>query len=107
MKNNVLNFSREIIDLICDDFKDDERLVIDVLRYLYYTSTDDKMKEQIVMILNDYQYCLECGNKLETYTYEEPHTELNPIAYEIMTDVYCPVCDFCDFYKIKDAKGGF
>lgn len=93
MKYNEENFSTEIIDLICDLWNDDERLVMDALRYLYYTTTDDNMKSQIVDIFNDYEYCLECGSKLETYTYEEAHTELNPIAYETMTDVYCPICD--------------
>lgn len=42
------NFSREIIDLICDDWRDDEQLVIDALVYLYNTTTDDEMIEQIV-----------------------------------------------------------
>lgn len=94
MKYKGENFSREIIDTLCEDFKDDEQLVMDILRYLYYTSTDDKMKSQIVDIFDDYQYCLTCGSKLETYTYEEPHTELNPTAYEIMTDMFCPICDY-------------
>lgn len=90
---NIENFSREIIDTLCDDYKNDEQLVMDMLRYLYYTNTDDKMKEQIVMIFNDYEYCIECGSKLKIYTYEEPHTELKPTAYETITEVYCPICD--------------
>lgn len=93
MKYSGENFSREIIDLICDSWSDDEELVFEALRYLYNTSTDNKLMNQIVDIFNDYGRCLTCDSKLKTYTYEEPHTELNPVDYEIMTDVYCPICD--------------
>lgn len=98
------NFATEIISLITETFDDDEQLMIDVLKYLYETSEDDYMKSQIVEVFNKHEYCITCGSKLETYTYIEPHTELNPTAYETMTDVYCPICDF---YEIKDVKGGF
>lgn len=56
MKNNILNFSREIIDLICEDWYDDKQLIMDALRYLYHTSIDNKMKEQIIDIFNEENY---------------------------------------------------
>lgn len=87
------NFSREIIDTLCDDYKDDEQLVMDMLRYLYYTSTDDKMKEQIVMIFNDFNYCLECGSKMQLYEYDEIHDELTYNNVEHIKYYECPICD--------------
>lgn len=95
------NFATEIVSLITETFDDDEQLMIDILKYLYETSEDDYMKSQIVDVFNNHEYCIDCCSKLKTYTYEEPHTELNPIAYETIVDVYCPICDF---YEIK---GGF
>lgn len=53
---NGENFSREIIDLICEDWYDDKQLIMDALRYLYYTSTDNKMKNQIIDIFNEENY---------------------------------------------------
>lgn len=93
MGYEVENYSREIIDLICEEFKDDEQLVMNVLRYLCHCITDDKMKSQIEDIFNDYHYCLECGNKLQYYEFQEPHTELTPVAYETIGIYECPVCD--------------
>ena len=53
---NSNNYSREIIDLICEDFKDDEQLVMDALNYLLFTTKDERMKNQIVDIFKDYGY---------------------------------------------------
>lgn len=92
MKKNFLNFSREIIDIICDDWSDDEELVMNALYYIYHTSTDSKMKSQIVDIFNDYKYCLTCGNKLQYYEYKESHTELYPVEYETIGVYECPCC---------------
>ena len=87
------NFSREIIDLICDDWNDDKQLVIDALVYLYYTTDDDKMKSQIVDVCNDYGYCVECRTKLITYSWDEIHTELEYDNREPMSAQFCPICD--------------
>lgn len=87
------NFSREIIDLITEDFFDDEQLVIDVLFYLYHTTEDNKMKQQIVDVFNDYGYCIGCKNKLSTYEWYETHTELEYNNQEWFSIQLCPYCD--------------
>lgn len=87
------NFSREIIDLICDDWRDDEQLVIDALVYLYNTTNDIKMIEQIEMVCKDYGYCPDCGNKLSTYEWYETHTELEYNNQEWFSTQLCPYCD--------------
>ena len=92
-------FSREIIDLICDDWNDDEQLVIDALVYLYNTTTDNKMIEQIEMVCEDYGYCPDCGNKLSTYEWYETHTELE---YNNQEWFSCQLCPCCDRGEIED-----
>jgi len=87
------NFSREIIDLITKDFFDNEQLVIDVLFYLYHTTEDNKMKQQIVDVFNDYGYCIGCKNKLSTYEWYETHTELEYNNQEWFSIQLCPYCD--------------
>ena len=89
-------FSREIIDLICDDWNDDEQLVIDALVYLYNTTTDNKMIEQIEMVCEDCGYCPDCGNKLSTYEWYETHTELEYNNQEWFSCQLCPCCDRSD-----------
>ena len=90
---NFDNYSREVIDLICDSFHDDERLVMDVLFYLFHTSNDDILREQIIDVFNDSGYCISCGAKLETRTIKEIHDELDERAVEYFTEIYCPNCD--------------
>ena len=92
-------FSREIIDLICDDWNDDEQLVIDALVYLYNTTTDNKMIEQIEMACKDYGCCPDCGNKLSTYEWYEIHTELE---YDNKEWFNCQLCPCCDRSDIED-----
>ena len=93
------NFSREIIDLICDDWNDDEQLVIEALTYLYNTTTDDKMIEQIEMVCKDYGYCPDCGNELSTYEWCEIHTELE---YNNQEWFSCQLWPCCDSGEIED-----
>jgi hypothetical protein len=94
------NFSREIIDLICDDWENDEQLVIDALVYLYNTTTDDKMIEQIEMVCKDYYGCCpDCCNKLSTYEWCETHTELE---YNNQEWFSCQMCSCCDRGEIED-----
>lgn len=87
------NFSTEIIDLVCDTYAKDKQLVIDILFYLYHTTSDDKMKQQIVDIFNTEGYCIDCGSKLTTYTWNEIHIELEYNNREPMFAYYCPICD--------------
>jgi len=90
------NFSREIIDLICDEWSDDKELVMSSLYYLYHTTNDDKMKSQIVDIFNEENYCIECGNKMSLYEWSEPHTELEGSPLEYFSCYDCACCGDMD-----------
>lgn len=92
-QNDFENYSREVIDLICDSFHDDERLVMDILFYLFHTSNDDVLREQIIDVFNDSEYCISCGAKLEARTIREVHDELDERAVEFLYEKYCPNCD--------------
>ena len=87
------NFSTEIISVLEEDFSDDEELIKDMLFYLYHTTTDDNMQSQIVDWFNSNGYCIECGTKLITYTWDEIHTELEYDNREPMLAQFCPICD--------------
>ncbi len=86
------DFSREIIDLITEDWKDDKQLVMDALYYLYHTTTDNVMKSQIKDIFYEEHCCLNCGSQMQYYEYQEPHMELYPVEYETFGCYICPVC---------------
>lgn len=87
------NFSSEIVELIESQWADDESLVIDSLFYLYHTTSDDKMRKEIVNIFNKMGYCISCGNKLSTYEWCETHTELEYNNQEWFTAQMCPCCN--------------
>lgn len=70
------NFSTEIINLICDDFSDDENLAMSCLWYLYNTTEDDKMKENIKTIYKDNNYCIKCGYKVDDCKNKEGDCEI-------------------------------
>ena len=89
------NMSTEILDSICDMYKEDEELVVTCLMYLYQTSNDDKLRYNIVEIMNDMNRCIECGDKLTYYEFQEYHPELG--EYE--------TCGLYDCARCGDWKG--
>ena len=98
-KYDGVNYSLEIMDAIYYYNNGDKNIqnYIDILYYLYYNTIDKTLKEKIVNVFNKYNYCIQCGSKMIKYTWEEPHTELNPTEYEEMSCYDCPVCG--DFHK--------
>ena len=88
------SFADEIILAVYDKYVDsfDEKEMMDILYYLYHTTTDDNMKRQIIDIFNEKNYCIECGNKMEKYQWSEPHDETDPTSYEEYTVWDCPYC---------------
>lgn len=100
MKTN--NMSTEILDSICDTYKDDSELVVECLRFLYYNTTNETLGSQIVDILSDIGYCVECGSRLLTYNFSEFHNELDRSDEETLVAEYCPICDK---YEINGLKG--
>lgn len=98
------SFSRETIDSICDTYSDDKDLIIQILFYLYHTSTDDKMKSNIVDIFNDMQYCIQCGEKMSIFAWNELHNEVEGYNIEKFAQVMCEICDSSDIYSLKATK---
>lgn len=90
------NMSFEVLDAIRDCFNDNtdesNELIATICHYLYHTTTDDRMKQGCVEIMNDLQYCIQCGSKMAYYEWSEPHTELDVTEYEIMGTWDCPRC---------------
>lgn len=96
------SFATEILEVVCESYKDDEELLVSILSYLYQTLSDDiKMAENIERIMEDMGYCPDCGNKLETYTFEEVHDELDYNNVEVMSVNLCPLCDRKEISNIK------
>lgn len=67
------NFSKEILVAIreyyIEDVKDIEslKLVRDCFRYLYRTTEDKKMQEEILDYAWENKFCLDCGETLKYY----------------------------------------
>ena len=97
--SNVENMSSELLECIMEYYRNEidneetKELVATILRYLYDNTTDNNLKRQISEIVSDLGYCLECGNKLQDYTYEEVHSEVPPPNIEYITETLCPCCD--------------
>lgn len=75
------NMRNEVLEALEEYYKNDIEILVDCLRYL---KEDDKVF--------DLGYCTECGAKLIEYHYREYHSEVD--AYENMSDLCCPNCDF-------------
>ena len=92
----------EIIEAVKDYYDgtdEGEELVVAICNYLYRTSTDDKMQEGCMKVLTDLNYCVTCGNKLQSYHYKEYHEEVD--AYETMFSLLCPLCDRDEIMEMK------
>lgn len=81
----------EIIDAICEYYKDDESSLVDCLMYLRNKINDFYINTIINQTLNEMNRCIDCGTKLELYYYKEWHPEIN--TSETLADIYCPHCD--------------
>jgi hypothetical protein len=58
------SFATEVLDAICEQYKDDEDLVVSILSYLYHINqTDSKLTSNIEEICEDLGYCPDCSNK--------------------------------------------
>lgn len=90
------NMSFEVVSTISEHYSDDgkegKELVKDILFYLYYITTDKKLKNRIEDWFDEEEYCIDCGEKLVPYEYNEWHSEVH--AYETMCELVCPNCDF-------------
>lgn len=63
-------------------------MIADMLFYLYHTTTDDKMKENILPFFNENNICIQCGSKMVYYEWDEAR----PIGSETMSTYDCAKC---------------
>ena len=98
-KYNVEDLHKEIIESIVTYFANDEDTLIQCLRYLYYNTEDDLLKKEVIENISERNYCIECGTKLITYTWDETHTELE---YNNQEWFSCQLCPCCDRGEIED-----
>ena len=87
------SYANETIQALIDNYSDDKDLVKDCLFYLYKTTTDDKLRYQIVNWFNSEHYCISCGRELMRYDVENIHTEVDYDNIEYIGVYECPVCD--------------
>lgn len=96
---NVEDMSSELLECVMEYYRNEikneqtKELVVAILRYLYDKTDDKELHTQISDIIHDMDYCLDCGSKLQAYTYKEYHTEVPPPNIEYMTEMFCPRCE--------------
>lgn len=88
----VENMAHELLDAITEYFDKDDDMFIDILKYLYKTSTDTTLQYLIIEWFEANNFCLECGSPIYYKTIEEHHTELCGNPSEYFQIPYCPNC---------------
>lgn len=88
--------SVEVVSTITEHYANDgeegKELIKDILFYLYHTTKDAKLMRQIEDWFEEEEYCVNCGEKLTVYQYDEWHSEIG--CYEPMCELICTNCDF-------------
>lgn len=89
----MVNMSEEIVEAIKEYYKDEEETAVDCLLYLAETKVLP-LGYVVYRNLERMGRCTKCGNKLEPYTYNQYHDELDePPMVETITELCCPQCD--------------
>lgn len=84
----------EVVEAVVEHYKDaDEDIAADCLVYLA-SLKDMRLAYAAIRELEAMERCPECGSKLESYTHQIRHPEVDePPMFEEVTEVYCPQCD--------------
>lgn len=88
---NYPNMINEVLEAVHNTFVDYPEVEADCYVYLAHALTKGGYRAE--ESLTEMNRCAVCGCELMVQTYREPHTEFNPVVYETMHEVYCPVCD--------------
>ena len=84
----------EVVDAVVEQYRGaDEDIAADCLVYL---SSLKNMRLAVAATreLDAMGRCNQCGCKLESYTHQVYHPEVDePPMFEAVTEVYCPQCD--------------
>lgn len=89
----MMAMDNEVIEAICEYYKDDEDTAADCLVYLMSLKCLP-LAFASATTLENMNRCPDCGCKLQSYTHQVYHPEVDePPFYETLTEVYCPNCD--------------
>lgn len=83
----------DIVETIVDYYKDDKDLITSILMYLKSASNNKYICKYSDEWLEGNGYCTKCGNKMQTYSYVEKHTELDYNNEEVFYALLCPYCE--------------
>lgn len=83
----------EVVDAVVDYYNHDQNTAADCLIYLA-SLKDMRLAVAAIRELEAMERCSQCGCKLESYTHQVYHPEVDePPQYETVTEMYCPQCD--------------
>lgn len=83
----------EVVEAVVDYYSHNQDIASDCLLYLA-SLKDMRLAYVATRELEAMERCPECGSKLESYTHQVYHSELDePPYYEPVTETYCPRCD--------------
>lgn len=88
-----MEYTSEIIEAIIEYYSNDLNLTASCLIDLLYGTEHGYVKAMVTRWLEDNHYCLDCGNKLQLFCYNEAHTELDNNDNEEICTYICPKCD--------------
>lgn len=83
----------EVVEAVLGYYDSNQDIAVDCLLYLA-SLKDMRLAVAATRELELMERCPECGSKLESYTHQVYHSEVDePPYYEPVTEVYCPRCD--------------
>lgn len=85
----------EVIEAVHLMYEDNPDVELDCMLFLQGLSGEyGRIRTAVDQWFIDHNRCEICGSKLQSYTYQEPHPELDGNPVEILTDVLCPKCEW-------------
>ena len=94
MATMIPNMMPEIVEAVHLFHEDNPDVELDCMMYLKHLVADDPRALSCVMDwFKEHERCELCGAELKSYTYLEPHSELDGCPCERLSDVLCPECD--------------
>lgn len=91
------NMYPEVLDAIHLMYEDYPDVEVDCLLYLTKLRDDwsriAELSNQAYNKLEEMNRCPYCGELMQVYHYQEPHTELDECPYEDLYESVCPNCD--------------
>ena len=89
----MTDMHNEVVEAVLGYYDSNQDIAVDCLLYLA-SLKDMRLAYAATRELEVMERCTECGCKLESYTHQVYHSEVDePPQYEQVTEIYCPRCD--------------